>query len=324
MITLDLRAADPKKPYGDVSYADPGYQADGKKRYPLDSEAHCRAAYSYISMPKNAAKYSSAHLSAIKGRIKAAGKRYGITFADAERSLEDGEYRRDLYVCVRDYDFEPRSTDDGRTLEGHVAVFRSVARIPDRNGDFDEEIHPGVFDRYLGERGFPVMQFDHGKDTRVGSVPIGKYEIFEPDGKGYFVRGRLLDNPVVEPVRQAIEAGAIRGMSWRMLVAPNGDRWTRKSSSDGRDKRDVIDADVPEAGPVVFPAYASTTVTVRDLITPDLLADLQEQAGITDFTGAPNARSTGRGENDVEPREGDTSSHTQRANALAYARRALL
>ena len=37
------------KPYGKVSYADPGYQEDGKARYPIDSAAHCRAAWSYIN-----------------------------------------------------------------------------------------------------------------------------------------------------------------------------------------------------------------------------------------------------------------------------------
>jgi hypothetical protein len=69
-------------PYGDVTYADPGYQADKVKRYPLDSEAHCRAAWSYINMPKNAAKYTSSQVASIKSRIKAAGKKYGITFSD--------------------------------------------------------------------------------------------------------------------------------------------------------------------------------------------------------------------------------------------------
>lgn len=80
------RAADPQKPYGDVTYADPGYQADGKKRYPLDTEAHCRAAWSYINMPKNAAKYTADQVKAIKGRIKAAGKKYGIEFSDSTSS----------------------------------------------------------------------------------------------------------------------------------------------------------------------------------------------------------------------------------------------
>lgn len=69
---------DPKKPYGDVAYADPGYQADGKKRYPIDSEEHCRAAWSYINQQGNASKYSSGQLASIKGRIRAALKRYGV------------------------------------------------------------------------------------------------------------------------------------------------------------------------------------------------------------------------------------------------------
>jgi phage head maturation protease len=77
-------ADDPKKPYGDVTYADPGYQKDKKKRYPLDSEAHCRAAWSYINMPKNAAQYTSEQVKAIKGRIKSAAKKYGIDISDGK------------------------------------------------------------------------------------------------------------------------------------------------------------------------------------------------------------------------------------------------
>lgn len=73
-----------KEPYGDVTYADPGYQSDGKKRYPLDSEKHIRAAWSYINMPKNASKYSSSQVSTIKGRIRAAMKRIGADVSKAE------------------------------------------------------------------------------------------------------------------------------------------------------------------------------------------------------------------------------------------------
>ena len=69
------------KPYGDVTYADNGMQPDGKKRYPLDSEAHCRAAWSYIHQADNAAKYSAEDLAKIKAKIKAAGAKYGIAFA---------------------------------------------------------------------------------------------------------------------------------------------------------------------------------------------------------------------------------------------------
>jgi HK97 family phage prohead protease len=233
---------------------------------------------------------------------------------------------RDIGFAVRAYEFELRSAGrNGRTLEGHVAVFNTRTRIPDHAGDFEEEMLPGFADRSLRDSGYPVMQFDHGKDPRVGTVPIGKYDTWEPDGKGYFVRGELFDNPVVEPVRQAIEHKAIRGMSFRFKVSKGGDQWERRNG--GMDLRRVADADVPEAGPVVFPAYASTTVSVRSILatfTPEeraeLIRELRAQAGLAtdlNFAGRPSARSAGGGESDVEPREGDAPNPAQLARIRA-------
>jgi hypothetical protein len=68
-----VEAADAPKPYGDVRYADP---KNGK--YPIDSPEHCRAAWSYINMPKNQKGYSAEELAQIKDRIKAACKKFGI------------------------------------------------------------------------------------------------------------------------------------------------------------------------------------------------------------------------------------------------------
>jgi hypothetical protein len=73
------KASADKAPYGDVTYADPGYQADGKKRYPLDTEAHIRAAWSYINVPDNAKAYSSTQVASIKAKIQAAMKKIGAT-----------------------------------------------------------------------------------------------------------------------------------------------------------------------------------------------------------------------------------------------------
>jgi len=310
--------ADASKPYGPVAqahYADPGYQKDGKARYPLDSERHCRAAWSYINKAENAAPYTPDQLKKIKARIMAAGKRYGIDFETPPPSAAGhrGDLlvvteTRDIGTCVRSFDFDVQPSGDGRTLEGYVAVFNASARIADRSGDFDEEIKPGAFDRSLRTRGFPIMQWDHGKDPRVGTVPIGVYDTFERDGKGYRVRGRLLDNPVVEPVRQAIAAGAIRGMSFRFAAASNGgDRWTKRSGQ--IDKRDILDADVLEAGPVAFPAYAATSVGVRSdeldpAIRAALVADIVADLSTTDFTGRPRTWSAGGGDYDATPREG--------------------
>jgi hypothetical protein len=69
------------EPYGDVTYADPGYR-DGKKRYPLDTEEHCRAAWSYINQEKNAAEYNPKQLAAIKAKIVAALKKFKVDVSE--------------------------------------------------------------------------------------------------------------------------------------------------------------------------------------------------------------------------------------------------
>ena len=76
------------EPYGDVKYADPGYR-DSKKRYPIDTPDHIRAAWAYINVPKNAKFYDAKQLASIKARIKAAAQKAGIEISD--QSSDDGE-----------------------------------------------------------------------------------------------------------------------------------------------------------------------------------------------------------------------------------------
>lgn len=57
-----------------TNYADPGYQPDGKKRYPIDTQAHVRAAWTFINRNRNADKYTPDQLAKVKARIVAAWK----------------------------------------------------------------------------------------------------------------------------------------------------------------------------------------------------------------------------------------------------------
>ena len=59
---------------GEVEYADLGDQQDGRKRYPIDTESHIRAAWDFINRPKNARRYSTGQLNRIKDRIIGAWK----------------------------------------------------------------------------------------------------------------------------------------------------------------------------------------------------------------------------------------------------------
>ncbi len=68
--------------YGDVKYADPTHH-----KYPIDTNKHIRAAWSYINKPKNAKKEGS-RLSEVKAKIKASMQKIG-----AEVKTESTEYK---------------------------------------------------------------------------------------------------------------------------------------------------------------------------------------------------------------------------------------
>lgn len=80
-------------PKSKVQYADPGYQADKKPRYPIDTQAHIRSAWSYINKQSNADKYTPKQLARIKAKIKAAMKKIGADVAKETASTRWGELR---------------------------------------------------------------------------------------------------------------------------------------------------------------------------------------------------------------------------------------
>jgi phage I-like protein len=75
---------------GESKYGSDANFADAKnKKYPLDTEAHVRAALSYWGMSKNRAKYSAEDQKTIGGKIRAAAKKLGIGTSD------DGDGEKD-------------------------------------------------------------------------------------------------------------------------------------------------------------------------------------------------------------------------------------
>lgn len=179
--------------------------------------------------------------------------------------------------------------DDGLTLDGWAALYGVVEVIDSFEGRFRETIARGSMARSFRELP-PKIQFDHGQHPVVGSIPIASLisiaedsdPILAPTG-GAHVVARLMDNWLVAPVRDAIKAGAISGMSFRFEVVREA--WAYSSGEPIKDDMALIrelertwdgsvsDDDLPlrtlrelkilEVGPVVWPAYASTSVQVR-------------------------------------------------------------
>lgn len=197
-----------------------------------------------------------------------------------------------------DFTVEERADGEntGRKLSGYAAVFNQDTPIRSWEGSFDERIAPGAFTKTLAERK-PVMQFDHGRDSRFGSLPIGNFTTLREDPQGLYVEGDLFDHAA--PIAEAIRSGAVSGMSFKFGVVR--DQWTDVNGKeinskrelqdllwgDGKDlngeqrgplKRTIKEVRMIEAGPVVFPAYPQTSVGVRSLDDSDKAA-LVEQYG---------------------------------------------
>lgn len=165
---------------------------------------------------------------------------------------------------------------DGRTLEGYAAVFGQATEIDSWEGCFNETIRKGAFKKSIRER-TPVMQFDHGRHPLIGSIPIGAIAELREDDKGLYVSGRITDNWLMQPIRDAIAEESVNGMSFRFTVIR--DEWRDNAGKlvqaselsellwnpgdRGPLERTLIELRVAELGPVVFPAYAGTSVGVR-------------------------------------------------------------
>lgn len=204
--------------------------------------------------------------------------------------------RPPLEQVLREAPFRVRSNademDDGLTLDGYGAVFERETVIDSWEGKFREKIAGGSMKRSFRETP-PKVQFDHGHHPLIGSIPIASLRSIgedsdpelAPDG-GAHVVARIFNNWLMEPVRDAIADGAINGMSFRFSVVREA--WTEADGTPIRDEavlrdklretwyedipddqllvRTLKELKVPEIGPVVWPAYAETSVSVRSQV----------------------------------------------------------
>src|SRR5262249_47452291 len=148
---------------------------------------------------------------------------------------------------------------DGFTLEGYAAVFNSPTEIDDMLGSYTEVIKNGAFTKTL-RGGYPPLMFNHGRHPLIGPMPIRSFEELREDKRGLYLRARLFDNWLIDPLRDAIREGTVTGASFRFEVPQGGDTWL---TLNGRQKRTVNEVKLLELGPVVFPAYPDAKVALR-------------------------------------------------------------
>ena len=66
-------------------------------------------------------------------------------------------------------------------------------------------------------------------------------------------------------VVEHIARGDVDGSSFTFTIPAGGDKWTRTTDEEGRvlEVRELLDVDLFDVSPVVFPAYEGTSVSMR-------------------------------------------------------------
>lgn len=164
---------------------------------------------------------------------------------------------------------ELRASGDGGmpTMAGHFAVFSTFTQIRSaREGNFLERIAPGAFAKTFAEdRAAMRVLFQHGKDPSIGDKPLGPIAELEEDAVGARYAVPLLDTAYNRELLPGLEAG-LYGASFRFKVVREEVVQRPKRSAynaSGIPERTIVEARVPEFGPVTWGAYSGATSGVR-------------------------------------------------------------
>jgi HK97 family phage prohead protease len=147
---------------------------------------------------------------------------------------------------------------DGRpVIKGYAVVYN---RLSVDLGGFRERIMPGAFDAVLNRqrgRGDLVSYYNHNPDILLGRESSGTLEVFSDEkGVGYIVTPPATRADIVE----LIQRRDVKGSSFTFSVDKGGEAFVTDET--GRAIREVRAATIYELGPVVQPAYPSTTAAV--------------------------------------------------------------
>ncbi len=169
---------------------------------------------------------------------------------------------------------EGLEVQDGSVIAGYASLFGAV----DQGNDVVEAGAYAASLAALGAKGGRVKMLWQHDPTQ----PIGTWDEVHEDGKGLWVKGRLLDS--VAKGREAmalIEAGAIDGLSigYRTL----------KASKNTKGQRLLMELELWEVSLVTFPMLPSARITAKSEET-DLDRSLRDMAAAFEGARADLAR----------------------------------
>lgn len=173
--------------------------------------------------------------------------------------------------------FEQRD-DKPAMIRGYGAVFYNQADAGTEYRlwpDMVERIMAGAFKRAIAEDDVRSL-FNHDSNIILGRNKSGTLTISE-DSRGLYYEVSPPDTQFVrDSVLSPIKRGDVTGSSFMFL--PEKVTWAEERQQDGTMLfiRQIDSVQLAEVGPVVFPAYESTTTSARSK-TQDLDAIIEER-----------------------------------------------
>jgi len=173
--------------------------------------------------------------------------------------------RRDWFAASAVAQVEHRADDEDKPerLSGHAAVYyRDEDPLTEfdifGDGSFVERVEPGAFDRALKEGQDVRALVDHDPSRILGRSTAGTLSL-STDDAGLAYRIDVPDTQVGRDILVSVRRGDITGSSYAFRV-------TREEWEDDKEEhrtiRRILDVDLFDVGPVSFPAFAGTDVSV--------------------------------------------------------------
>lgn len=146
---------------------------------------------------------------------------------------------------------EMRAAPDGKTISGYAAVWNEWSNDL---GGFREKIERGAFASSL-QGGDVICTFNHDVRAVLGRTRSGTLQLRE-DSTGLQFVCKIPDSSTGRDVYASIARGDVYGCSF--IFNARKDSWAARGS-----ERTLLDVELIEVGPVLFPAYPQTSVSAR-------------------------------------------------------------
>ena len=178
------------------------------------------------------------------------------TEGKSARAFAKGTERRQRSVSG----LEIRSGDAGAlTFEGYAAVTGVPTTIGDWLGEFQETISRGAFAKTLAESDDVRLLLNHA-GTPMARTKSGTLDL-EEDSKGLHARASLDESsPLVQEIASAMRRGDLDQMSFQFQAM-------RQEWNADYTQRSVIEAKLYDVSVVTYPAYPTTSASLRSAVT---------------------------------------------------------